>query len=239
MLNELIPKIIHITWKTKDIENCDIEMLRLGFLTMKSLNPDWEVVVSDDEDLDNYLSRSMSAFDYAQIANEHPVVKSDVWRLYKLYNEGGLYIDLDRLWNVSLSSIITSDAKWVLPTCLDVDFSHDFMCSAPNNPAFATAIEMQSYRRKQGHKSVYYLGPQTYMHAVTQTLTGTIIDSNPGPEIFDNLRHIMAEMPFISTYREFPPQDTIVFRNSIPFDHESMKKDMYKEFNIKHWTGEW
>jgi hypothetical protein len=39
--------------------------------------------------------------------------------------------------------------------------------------------------------------------------------------------------------REQPPYKTILHRGDIDFDHEQAKRELYKEFGMKHWTGEW
>jgi len=46
--------------------------------------------------VDNYLRENISDEDYGLIRDSGIVEKLDLWRLVKLYNEGGLYIDLDR-----------------------------------------------------------------------------------------------------------------------------------------------
>ncbi len=198
--------------------------------------------------MDEYLRKTLDAKDYKLIENKHIVEKSDLWRLFKIYTEGGLYMDIDRLYNIKLSDIITSlDIKWVLPTMLDFDFSHDFMCSAPKNPAYLNAINLYLFRLHKkdssvpvGEPSVYLLGPQTYMHAVSKIVFGEVINTDPGEETFNLIREEIKQLPFIKTYREVPPYDTIVYRDEKKLlDHEKLKRELYSDFNLKHWTGEW
>ena len=236
-----IPKIAHLTWKTKDIFNSQTPLIVNGVRNLVDLNPDWVVNVYDDNEVDEYLRNILDPSDYKLLADRHIVEKTDIWRLFKIYIEGGLYMDIDRLYNIKLSDIITSDdIKWVLPTCLDFDFSHDFMCSAPNNPAFLQAINLYLQRRKEGHTSVYFLGPQTYMHAITKVMFGEEINTDPGIAVFSSLREEIIQMAFIKTYREVPPHDTIVYRDEKKLlDHEKLKRELYSDFNLKHWTGDW
>src|SRR6056300_1250593 len=116
----MIPKIVHVTWKTKDILQSNSSLIQNGLKKLVELNPDWEVRVYDDSDIDTYLQQNLSA-DYDLIKDDHIVAKSDLWRLLKIYLEGGLYIDVDRLCNVKLSSIIDKETSWVLPTYKDSD----------------------------------------------------------------------------------------------------------------------
>ena len=237
----MIPKIVHLTWKTKDIFSSNSPLLLNGIVKLKEMNPEWEITVYTDQEIDDYLKYYLEPTDFNLIKGVHVVGKTDLWRLLKIYNEGGLYMDIDRLYNISLSDIITSDTiKWVLPTYLDIDFSHDIMLSAPGNPAFLRAAQLHLERRKAGETNIYYLGPQTYMHAVTFSLMGKVINTNPGKEVFEEIRSKIIESNFIKTYRETSPLDTIVYRyDGIIKNHEEMKRALYKEYELKHWTGDW
>jgi hypothetical protein len=237
----MIPKIIHISWKNKDILKSDSVFIQNGIKKLVELNPDWDVQISDDCDVDKYLKDNLSIFDYSLLKRKHVVEKLDVWRLIKLYQVGGLYIDIDRYCNISFNEILTDKIKCVLPTCLDHDFSHDFMMSCKSNPVFGYACKLNLERRNQGSTNIYYLGAQTYMHSITKNLLGEEIDTNPGKEVFDNMRNLMNKTDFILTYTENPPIDTIIFRNSnITKDqHEMEKREFYASQNIKHWSQQW
>jgi hypothetical protein len=234
----MIPKIVHVTWKTKEVLRSNSPLIQNGLKKLVELNPDWEVRVYDDSDIETYLQQNLSA-DYDLIRDDHIVAKSDLWRLIKIYLEGGLYIDVDRLCNVKLSTIVDKETKWVLPTYKDSDFSQDFMMSAPNNPAFSDAAGLNMWRRRQGHRNVYYLGPQTYMNAISYSIFGKMADTNPGVEFFDEFRELVGRTPFLKTYREDPPYNTILYQDGVHDGHENMKRELYKEFCMKHWTGEW
>ena len=130
----MIPKIIHITWKSKDILTSTSPLAVHGVQNLIKLNPDWDIQFSDDSQVDSYLQEHLAAPEYALIRDFHIVAKTDVWRLLKIYREGGVYVDLDRLCNISFNNIIEDHVKCILPTCGDHDFSHDLMISAPENP---------------------------------------------------------------------------------------------------------
>jgi len=236
----MIPKIVHLTWKTKDILDSQSPMILNGARKLVDLNPDWQVTVYDDNEVDSYLREVLDASDYRLIQDTHIVAKSDIWRLFKIYLEGGMYMDIDRLCNKSLSSFITDDISWVLPICREYDFSHDIMISAPGNPVFLETIELYLRRRRTGHKNIYFLGSQTYMHAITSMVVGRAINTNPGPEVFKMLIEELNKAPFIKTFLEDPPYNTILFEDTnSSFDHEAMKRSLYIDNDIKHWTGQW
>ena len=244
----MIPKIIHICWDDKNVIDNQSPMILNGLKNLSLLNPDWKIQIHNSLEVDDYIKNMLSYADYNLYANTHIVEKCDIWRLFKVYNEGGLYIDIDRFCNISFDNILTPDIKWVLPTCNDYDFSHDFMMSSPSNPVFSHTANLILERRRAGHRNVYFLGPQTYMHAVTTLLTGEIINTNPGQEKFTELREIISKSGFILTYKENVPYDTIIYKhnldtfkqgNSVETDFEKIKQEFYSSYNVKHWTGEW
>lgn len=232
-----IPKTAHIAWNYKDVVNNTSPLIVNGLRKLIDLNPNWQVVINDDADIEQYLKQNLDHNDYVMIKDIHIVSKIDLWRLFKLYLEGGLYMDIDRLYNISLSEIITDNIRCVLPTYLDYDFSHDFMLSAPQNPIYAETINMILARRRQGHQNIYFLGPQTYMHAVTKTVLGEIVNTNPGIETFKQIRKVIEQIPFIKTYREEPPYNTVVYQDDGAIkDWPSPVKEFYDSYKVKHWT---
>ena len=236
----MIPKIVHMSWKSKDVVGSNSDLIKNGLRNLINLNPEWQVEISTDEEVDSYLKGVLQKDDYALLKDVEIVPKTDIWRLFKLYNEGGIYLDIDRFCNVRLDDLVDQETKWVLPTCADVDFSHDFMMTEPGNPAFANTINLYLSRRRAGHTNVYFLGPQTYMHGVTYTLFGQTLNTSPGKEAFDQIRDHISKISFIKTYRETPPYDTMLYKGDVtPEGWETMKRKFYADNNIKHWTGEW
>jgi len=238
----MIPKVVHFTWVSKDILESDHIFPRNTIQKMIELSPDWEFRYNSDEDIEQFLIDRLDKSDYNIIKGCHIVEKSDIWRLMKLYEEGGLYTDIDRLCNTPLSDIIHDRVQCVLPICADNDFSQDFMCSSPFNPIFLETFKLIMERRKAGYKNTYFLGPQTYMHGVTLALFGKIIDVNPGKEMFSSIREELSKHSFIHLYTEEPPYNTFLYRSENPqvdFDHEQMKRGYYSKCNIRHWTDEW
>jgi hypothetical protein len=236
----MIPQKIHISWKNKNLLESSHPLITNGIKKLVELNPDWELEISDDDDVNYYLQENTKGRDFRIIKDLHIVQKTDLWRLFKIYNEGGLYVDIDRFCNVKLFDILEPNTKWVLPTCLDFDFSQDFIFSESNNPAFDKVISLFLERIKTDLKNnIYYLGAQTYMHGITMSLVGKMIDTNPGIEVMNDLRKLICDTDFIKTYREQPPNDTIIYKNENDLDWEFLKRDFYGSNNIRHWTDEW
>lgn len=247
----MIPKNVHLSWVDKNIIENQSPLILNGIRNLIDLNPDWTCFVYTDDDVDFYLREELDKSDHSMIATKHIVAKTDIWRLVKLYNEGGLYIDIDRFCNIPLSKILEPTTKMVLPTCGDYNFSHDFMMSAPNNPIYEECLRLMFSRIYDGETDVNFLGSHTYMHAITKTIFGKIIDVNPGPNVFNNLRNEISSINFIQTKKEDLPYDTIIYKHDPnnfkvgdtlvddPYDWESLKRELYSRYNLKHWTNEW
>ena len=237
-----IPKIVHATWKSREVINYESVFYKNCLGSIATLSPDWDIQISDDADVEAYLNDNLDKTDYDLLSTKHIIEKIDVWRLIKIYREGGLYVDMDRLCNTPLNSIVKENTRLVLPTCADHDFSHDFMMSAPGNPIFSETLYLNLKRRYEGIDSIYFLGPQTYMHGIIKAMFGTEIDINSKDYNLNDIREMLKEVDFIETYREVPPMHTIIYRpesKQIDFDHETEKRNFYKQSNTNHWTNIW
>ena len=243
-----IPKIIHVSWKNKAFVNkTQFSMIRNGIHNMKQLNPEYKFVISDDNDVEQYLIDHLDKSDYDLIKDRHIVEKVDLWRLLKMYHEGGVYIDIDRLCNIPLRDVIHKNTKCIIPIYTSGisknpnkyhDFAQDIMISCPRNIFHEKTIELNLKRRREGERRIIHLGPETYLHAITYTLLG--YECNYSDKLdacidqdWDKLIAIIQKSPFLETYVEAPPFNTLLYRGpSINFD----KMDFYKSENIKHWT---
>ena len=218
-----IPKIINYSRKDKDIKDNKHPLIQNGLKRMIELNPDWDVVISDDGDIEKYLKENLSLKDYTDIKDRHIVEKTDLWRLIKLYNEGGVYHDLDRYCNISMNSIITKNIKFVLPTHEDYGFTHCFMATSPKNPVFCEAIKDNIKKRKElGSKKIenkiLILGAITWSKTVFDTLfnfTGYShkkINNGVNWRMMDeDVRSPLYECKYTTTYKERPWSFTMTF----------------------------
>jgi mannosyltransferase OCH1-like enzyme len=153
-------------------------------------------------------------------------------------NEGGLYLDLDRFYNIPMDQILDHNVSCFLPTLGDFDFSHDIMLSAPGHELFHTVIDLNLQRRAAGSTNIYYLGPQTYMNGITLWLTGVMIEPDPGSEVFKKLRTQITELPGFRTYKEDIPDYTLVYQYDVKTYRRGNgldKSNFYQEFGVVHW----
>ena len=239
-MNALIPKTVHMSWKDKSILESTNPLVVEGVKKVIELNPTWQVTIYDDKEVDDYLKDQLEPQHYDLIKDKHIVQKTDLWRLVKLFIEGGVYMDIDRFCDTSFDDLLEENVKWVLPVCRNYDFSHDFMMTTPENPVYNYAASLYVQRLIEGHDNIYFLGPQTYMNAITRVLYGEMIDPDPAPEVFEKIKKILNTSGSIKTPEENPPYDTVIYKKAgLDLDWEAEKRKLYKEFDLKHWTGDW
>ncbi|WP_347173999.1 glycosyltransferase family 32 protein [Polaribacter uvawellassae] len=238
---EPIPKIIHVSWKNKNILNSQSPLILNGLVNLKKLNPNYKLEISDDKDVDSYLIKNLSKWEYFKIKNKKIVEKLDLWRLIKIYKEGGIYIDIDRYCNISFNTVIKPNTKCVLPTYNDVDFSQDFMISSKGNPIFKKAIDYNLKGRYLiNPRGVFHLGPPVYMRAVTEVVFGERKKRNPGSLIMEKYRELLEKSIHFQTYKENLPKDSFIFKyNKDTFlKGNGLDKDQfYKSQNVKPWSS--
>ncbi len=234
-----IPHRVHVSWKNKDVLDSDYPIVLNGIANIARLNPDWSLEISDDADVEQYLESHLSRQDFHNLDGKHIVEKIDLWRLLKIYHEGGVYIDIDRTCNIPMAEVIHTGTRCVLPTHQDINFSHDLMLSVPLNPIFQTAIELNLQRRKAGY-GIFQLGPDTYYDAICLHLLGKEIECPPSKQNLARLQKIIHRAPDLETYREGSSGETLVARLSgEPWqagNGQGIGK-FYASENVDHWAG--
>jgi hypothetical protein len=244
-----IPHKIHFTWKdSKVIEKYpNASFLRNGVMNDIHLNPSWTWTMSDDKDIEQYLQLHLNASDYKLIRDRPIIEKTDLWRLLKIYYEGGYYQDFDMKYNQPLRLLITPLTRCMLPTYGNVNFRQDIMLCTAGSPIHKRAIELNLERRrillKRNRKpspgDILHLGPDTYKDAVMDVLhlprrtliqdARKRINTELYPILmahFDNtstrarLTNIPGAMPLHESHKDHGPRN---------------KQELWKHANTTHW----
>mmetsp|Transcript_2841 Transcript_2841/g.7970 ORF Transcript_2841/g.7970 Transcript_2841/m.7970 type:complete len:367 (-) Transcript_2841:236-1336(-) len=157
-----IPKIVHIFFPNKTfIQHQEFNMVKYGVGALVEQNPDWELRIYDDADIDALIANATDLLPEAErsllLGNDqgenaaHIVEKTDIARLLVMYQHGGLYSDFDRIFNVPLNQVLGGDGTALcLPTFRDDDFMQSLMCSAPKNKLFEETIRLATQKRLHG-----------------------------------------------------------------------------------------
>ena len=235
---EPIPKNLFISWKNKNFYDSQNPLILNGIGNFKNINPDWRIHLYDDKEVDDYLQKNLKERDYKRIKTRKIVEKVDLWRLLIIYEKGGMYMDLDRFYNKDINKIIKNKKKMkmCLPTYKNMNFSQDIIISSPKNPIILSAINLNTKRRIKGSHNIVYLGPSTYMHALSKKIYGRQLLENPDIKILSKIREALNKSPYTSTFIEDPPNYTITFDKNLSWNkgNGESKNDFYKESSVIH-----
>ena len=102
-LNNQIPKVIYLSYKTKNIPNYIIP-------NWQKLYPDYEIKLYDNDDCIKFLKDEYGQ-EYVDIFNfiKDGPIKADFWRVCILYKYGGIYLDMDIVCKKNLDSFLEYD----------------------------------------------------------------------------------------------------------------------------------
>jgi hypothetical protein len=145
-LNNQIPKVIYLSYKTKNIPNYIIP-------NWKKIYPEYEIKLYDNEDCIKFL-KDEYGMEYVDIFNmiKDGPIKADFWRVCVLYKYGGIYADVDIEPLVSVENIMDMDTTFL--SCISQDkigITPQFIVSIPKHNALKMCIDkyLEMYRSKK------------------------------------------------------------------------------------------
>jgi len=131
-----IPKIIHQTWKTKEIpdkwKKSQEEWIRL--------HPDWTYILWTDEDIRNHIKNYHPDFLELHDNYEYDIQRADMIRYFILYDFGGVYCDLDLYPKENIEKYISYDDCFVFSSNSNC-FTNSLMISTGKSPIFLDIIK--------------------------------------------------------------------------------------------------
>ena len=135
-MNEGIPKVIYLSYKTKDIPSYVIP-------NWKKLYPSYDVKLYDNVDCINFLSHEYGT-DFVDIFNyiKDGPIKADFWRVCVLYTYGGIYSDIDVEPLININDIVQNDITFV--TCLSANnenINPHFIATTPRHDVLKKCID--------------------------------------------------------------------------------------------------
>lgn len=134
-----IPRIIHLTWKTKSIPPEWAETLP----AWRRHHPGWEVRFHTDEDNERLVRTRHPELLGLYLSFPHGIQRADFVRYLYLLDFGGVYSDMDIVPTRPIDPYlrgVLADAILVKSGNVDV-FTNSFMASPPNSPFWRRVIE--------------------------------------------------------------------------------------------------
>ncbi|AJW04859.1 Sur1p [Saccharomyces cerevisiae YJM1401] len=132
---QLIPKIIHQTYKTEDIP----EHWKEGRRKCLDLHPDYKYILWTDEMAYEFIKEEYPWFLDTFENYKYPIERADAIRYFILSHYGGVYIDLDDGCERKLDPLLAFPAFLRKTSPLGV--SNDVMGSVPRHPFFLKALK--------------------------------------------------------------------------------------------------
>ncbi|CAD6649326.1 HN1_G0023690.mRNA.1.CDS.1 [Saccharomyces cerevisiae] len=132
---QLIPKIIHQTYKTEDIP----EHWKEGRQKCLDLHSDYKYILWTDEMAHEFIKEEYPWFLDTFENYKYPIERADAIRYFILSHYGGVYIDLDDGCERKLDPLLAFPAFLRKTSPLGV--SNDVMGSVPRHPFFLKALK--------------------------------------------------------------------------------------------------
>lgn len=146
--NIKIPKVIYLSYKTKDIPDYIIPK-------WKEIYPDYEIKLYDNNDCIDFLKTEYGQ-EYANIFDfiKDGPIKADFWRVCILYKYGGIYSDIDIEPLVNIEKIMQPDTTFI--TCLSAmgkNVNPHFIVCEPKHKVLKMCIDkyLEMYRDKKNY----------------------------------------------------------------------------------------
>ena len=105
-----IPRIIHQTWKTKNLS----EFYRRCKDTWIMFNPSFEYRLYDDNDCKQFIKTHYNKYFKTYSEMTKPVEKADLFRYLVIYHYGGVYADMDTSCLMPIDKLFAPEDKVVV-----------------------------------------------------------------------------------------------------------------------------
>ena len=226
-----IPRIIHQTWKTREIPDEWNEFHR----TWGEYNPDWQHIVWTDEDCLQFVKKHFPGFLNTFTSYSYNIQRADAFRYLVLYRHGGLYVDLDFECLRTVDELLANrgfvigkeprkHAKWLGAKVL---ISNAFMASVPGHPFLLEIIE-----------TMKRINPHITSHSEVLDTTGPLMVTNvlknySGKNVCILESHVLN--PFASNSKEMS-----ILRNK-KGDYHKLKKRCIENgaYAVHYWSNTW
>jgi len=218
-----IPKIIHQTWKTRDIPlKC-----QKWVDSWKEKNPDWEHRLWTDEDNRNLVKQYFPKFLKIYDSYSRPIYRADFARYCIVYIHGGVYADLDFECLKSLESLIENDKCFFGLEPKEHWNGKNVVCNAlfgsvPRNPLFVHFMR-EIYKRTM-----------SMPYAVAPTLTGPKMITNVIKKLKPSDTNIYASPVF---YPECAMNDSKIPNKGKLY--LKGKEQLANAYATHHWMKSW
>jgi len=181
----MIPKIIHQTWKTKDIP----DEWKDAVESCKSINKDFKHILWTHKTMDEFVKKFYPDFHKIYKSYKYDIQRCDVFRYLVLYKYGGVYLDMDIICNYKLNKLLKYNIVFANSSNVKTSFTNSFYMVIPNHPFFKFCID---HLQENIHNYEYF---GKHLHVMYST----------GPLFLTNMIETYGKIPnmYILTQNEF------------------------------------
>ena len=167
----MIPKHIVQTWKRRDLP----PKMQDNVNGIRRMNPEYEYTFYDDNACRAYLLEHFGT-PYVDAFNQlrFGAFKADLWRYARLYQEGGVYVDIDFRSMRSLDDIIHPEDTFVcVNDRMPSHIFQAFIAVVPKHPVLKTALDIVMHNIATHYMGVNFFdrtGPMVFNRAICRYL---------------------------------------------------------------------
>ena len=214
-----IPKIIHQTWKTREIPSDYTKWVT----SWQQLNPGWEYRLWTDEDNRNLIKEQYPEHLHMYDSFPKNIMRVDTIRYYLMYTYGGIYVDLDFECLEGMDSLVENQTiiighepeEHVKLEKRNRMLCNAWMASIPKHPFWHAVISEIHRRHTEG--SDWVMGMT-------------------GPVLLDDVYEKFSKCIFNDIY--VPPVETLYPLLGDVFGSK-YRTNGQKVYAVHHWKGTW
>ena len=204
-MNSIIPKRIIQTSKSLDLSVFE----KAAVANAKLLNPDFEYVHFDDEQVEHFVDKQFPEYRRAFDSFPVPIQKYDFFRYLAIYRFGGFYFDMDVLLAANLSELLNCECVFPFEALtinqyfraehgMDWEIGNYAFGAAPGHPFLLAIIEncLRAQKERDWAASMLRSVPRIFRDQYyVQCTTGPGLVSRTLAEFPDAEKHVTVLFP--------------------------------------------
>ena len=158
----MIPRIIHQTWKTREIP----EKWQSAVQTCKEMHPDYEYILWTHETMEEFVKTEYPSFYKTYTGYKYDIQRCDAFRYLVLCKYGGIYLDLDIVCKKKLEPLLRYDLVLGKSSNISFWYANSFFMVIPQHPFIKFCIEQLPHYSE----SFVYFGKHNHIYNSTGPL---------------------------------------------------------------------
>ncbi|RVU84619.1 tetratricopeptide repeat protein [Leucothrix sargassi] len=198
-----IPKVIMQYWD----QPLPPEDVQRNIESWKKTYSDYEHKLFNFDSAKEYVRRNFGEKQFELLSNcKHPAMQADVFRLFFLYNEGGIYADVDIFCQNKISTQAEATLRFQIFNILEV--TNDYIVLPKKSPLIQLALDkLQSFDNQiLEEKNVWWVtGPGLFNYCLAQIYSAAIVqqkDLQHAIKLIHNSEYLQNIKPKTLAYKQ-------------------------------------